>query len=1435
MSIIARQQALLVAEAWQNLYAGQTYINFQAYTQDNLLNAILNYVRVNYPDSFNDWINNSEFVIKVKVLAWLHQNISYRLDLNIRENFVQTATRREAILLLASNVFYNANRVTGASGELRIDSVTTNQIIIDSNGDSIANTAINWNDPANPDWFEQFMLVMNAGLTPRTQFGHPLARYNSTPTRLDIYMLNSRAPSTGVYPFSVTVLGTTLQFAYINVDLDATTGVYTELSPVPTNAQRILYRSDGLGSSSPGTGFFLPIKQGNLTSVTQNFSTPQPMQSVTLGSANCDNNTIFVQQLDTSGNVISTWTQVSTIYGQGVAFNTLNSSDQDIYEVHTLMNDQLEVQFGDGKFGAIPTDNFQFWYRVVNPVPTSVQPTDIHGQSFTIPYYSATDNTIYYLTIRASLYAPITNGLPTDSNATIVQNMGPAFAAQNRMVTAADYNQFPLSDPSILKLTAVNRTYSGHSAYSRITDPTGFYSGVKLLAEDGRLFRTNNVTSQFISATTSEITLDEIVLQYLTPLIQDTDKQELYYNSYNEILTVGNPVWINTSTPGGISEGNVEKSNAVIPVGPTATDEFQYLLPGTYIRYNNLSGPLVVVDSVVADGTGTNGIILEELIPDNTVLFSLMPPLRNQFTNDENSAIKLQLTDLQEFGLGWNQTTQAWVIIANSNLNKTGLFSLAYQGDTTNTEKDASWLIYLVYIPNGNDGPQWEIFDRGMGVYFESARDVSFVYANTIPMVDPYTGQLVRDNVNILGVNEGRDSLHRLGLYQFGPCCPIFYDFTSDGITQCYEIRQSVEPSSIFVFVNNILAAQYSQYNVADTPIGEEICFVTPPALGSTISIRINGAYAYATQSLVSVVSNGATTFFPITNVSMVDTSNTFFFADGVSQTIVDYNTPTQSGVAGFYFSPAFYSGGRLLGYALSGPTSDIFQDTFYTGDGATTSFSTNCNNNTTNTVVVMIDGILQTAGLDYSIDNITNAPVSNIQFVTAPVAGTTVSIHAATNPNMMQSAMFTAVANGVATSYTFLNFTAVTSAQVIVALDGVVQTVSNDYSISSTGIVFLTPPVSGQLVDVFVIYQAAGFNFLADNASCYTTYLLNDKIWNVVDVELTPDGYVDINGVKVAPDDANYDGIPDDPFEFDDIVIPDGITDLVLWQSVIQDGFSVWNPVDGTTIPEATYGFENVTNISPGAVVAADRAPGDIHLDQTVNKWLVADSDSGTWLVASNQNDYMSATGRSALKFIWTHYPADNTRIDPSISNIIDVFILPVGYDTAYRNWISSGFEGTAPAAPTTQSLQTEYAYLNQYRMTDDALIFNPIQYKPLFGAVADSDLQGTFLAIQTSGSTISENDLILRIINAIDVYFSAANWNLGESFYLTDMIAFIHRAVAPNLQSIVLVANDGAPFGTLFQIRSAPDELFISVAQPSNVQIVTSFNDDNLNINTL
>ena len=49
---------------------------------------MINYLRTNYPEDFNDYIDTSEYLALIDMIAFLGQNISYRVDLNARENFL---------------------------------------------------------------------------------------------------------------------------------------------------------------------------------------------------------------------------------------------------------------------------------------------------------------------------------------------------------------------------------------------------------------------------------------------------------------------------------------------------------------------------------------------------------------------------------------------------------------------------------------------------------------------------------------------------------------------------------------------------------------------------------------------------------------------------------------------------------------------------------------------------------------------------------------------------------------------------------------------------------------------------------------------------------------------------------------------------------------------------------------------------------------------------------------------------------------------------------------------------------------------------------------------------------------------------------------------------------------------------------------------------
>ena len=139
MSSTDRQNRLLVAEDWKRIY--QTYRNadFKSYDFDNLRRTMIAYLRENYPEDFNDYIESSEYLALIDLIAFLGQNLAFRIDLNSRENYLELAERRESVLRLARLLSYNPKRNQSANGLLKIESVSTTEDITDSNNFNLAN------------------------------------------------------------------------------------------------------------------------------------------------------------------------------------------------------------------------------------------------------------------------------------------------------------------------------------------------------------------------------------------------------------------------------------------------------------------------------------------------------------------------------------------------------------------------------------------------------------------------------------------------------------------------------------------------------------------------------------------------------------------------------------------------------------------------------------------------------------------------------------------------------------------------------------------------------------------------------------------------------------------------------------------------------------------------------------------------------------------------------------------------------------------------------------------------------------------------------------------------------------------------------------------------------------------------------------------------
>ena len=83
-----------------------------------------------------------------------------------------------------------------------------------------------------------------------------------------------------------------------------------------------------------------------------------------------------------------------------------------------------------------------------------------------------------------------------------------------------------------------------------------------------------------------------------------------------------------------------------------------------------------------------------------------------------------------------------------------------------------------------------------------------------------------------------------------------------------------------------------------------------------------------------------------------------------------------------------------------------------------------------------------------------------------------------------------------------------------------------------------------------------------------------------------------------------------------------------------------------------------------------------------------------------------------------------------------------------------------------------------------------------------------------------------------SINEYFDISNWDFGETFYFSELAAYLHRVLSPNIASIVIVPKDSSiRFGTLQQINAEPNEIIISAATVNDIEIIPAVTASQLN----
>lgn len=739
MAQTTRQTNLLVNQDWTKVYQSFTNADFTSYDFETLRNSMINYLKTYYPESFNDFLESSEYLALIDMIAFLGQSLSFRTDLNARENFLDTAQRRDSILKLARMLSYNPTRTTSASGLLKFDSISTTESIIDSNGINLSNTTVNWNDLTNSNWLEQFTTILNATLNIGQVVGKPANSQLINNIQTDEYSISLNTNVLPVAPFTVPIQSAPVKFEAVSATTLGQSYIY-ENTPVAVNKFNILYRNDNNGNGSNNTGFFVYFKQGSLQATNFTIQNAIPNNVVPIDSSNINNTDGWLYGLNVNGGIQTAWNAVPALAGINVIYN--QAADKNLYQVSTRNNDQVNLIFGDGSFANVPQGSFRYYYRTSNGLAYSITPDDLASVTIGFQYISASGSA-ETLTVTASLKYTVTNATATQSLASIKTYAPQQYYTQNRMITGEDYNIFPLTTfTSIQKIKAVNRTSSGVSPYLDSLDPTGSFSSTNIFCDDGTISaNTTSGSSTFSFLTTNDIY--SAIYNDIIPIVQSTEMRNYYYGNvaftrYNSPFA--NVTFVQTGNTTSSSWGNLTYNGAgnVQTIGSYATGNLKYVDVGASLLFTNGGSRYASVTKI----TGNNTVYFGNVVANGSILTgtvsgttsgkkSIIPPFKNDFSTTLINTIAGQISAKVNFGLTYDQVNQTWINISPADIG-------------TNT----TWLLRFKF----NAG-LYNIEYKKLTYTFASARETKFYYDPSVKVYNSTLGTTINDTINILKIN----------------------------------------------------------------------------------------------------------------------------------------------------------------------------------------------------------------------------------------------------------------------------------------------------------------------------------------------------------------------------------------------------------------------------------------------------------------------------------------------------------------------------------------------------------------------------------------------------------------------------------------------------------------------------------------------------------
>ena len=904
MATSSRQSALFGVNDWKAIYQTFQQADFRSFDYETLRKTFIDYLRIYYPETFNDYIESSEFIALLDVIAFMGQGLAFRNDLNARENFMDTAERRDSVIKLANLVSYTPKRNLTSQGYLKVTSISTTQNITDLNGFNLSNTTILWNDPANSYWLEQYNTIINATLVNTQRVGVPGNSAQILGVKTDEYTIQIPAGSLPAIPFSNNVNGMNMNFELCSVTTVGEDYVY-ELPPAPTNRFNMLYRNDKLGYGSPNTGFFFYFKQGTLQNFDFVLQNQISNQTIDIDIQGINNTDTWLYQISQANGLFGLWKQVENVYAN--AYLQREASINKIFSVSSGFNDQVSYVFGDGVFSEIPVGNFRAYVRAGNALTYTIDPTQMQGISVNINYVSRVGR-IETLTLQLALQLPVSNAQVRESLADIKQRAPSRYYTQNRMVNGEDYNNFPYTlYSSIIKSKAINRSSVGISKNLDLLDPTGKYSSTNSFANDGGIYLNNNEGSALlvVNSTSDIITF---LTGTLTTILQDNKSLQYYlqyYTRYN-INTAsgdGTTYWqtntVNANSITGYFYNIVNGGDNPIPVGTYSTHNAKYITKGAMLKFtapsgyyfdvnnrlvNGVAGPSdatyiwTTVLNVVGDGynngagafaNGTGPITLNAYIPTDAILSVVIPSFSNSLPNSVINECMTRIDLQQDFSLVFNNS----LTIAQNRWSVE-----AYNANN-----------YFVNF-NSTGYNRYTVTYRSLIYYFGSVADTRFTYEAGKLVYDPFTGKILQDYVNVLVTNTQPNSNYPLN--QAIVASIIGQTVQSNGYINDFEVEVAcIDTNDRTIIQNPDFFNEVTGYVTGNTNIGIYAFFEEVQDAINLTSYQLIASsdviYQYPTQTQVEVVKYE----YPVGQLFYAYTDNVFYITVQDPTIITPYYT----------------------------------------------------------------------------------------------------------------------------------------------------------------------------------------------------------------------------------------------------------------------------------------------------------------------------------------------------------------------------------------------------------------------------------------------------------------------------------------------------------------------------------------------------------------